>query len=111
MDQLRDLTEASALSEAMAADLAVIYKHSHRCPVSVVTMREVRWFVDRRPDVPVYIVNVVRDRSLSRQLADDLGVKHQSPQVILLRSGEAKADASHHEISGGLLQRWVDESE
>lgn len=111
MDQLRELTDESSLSEAMSADLAIIYKHSHRCPVSVVAMREVRWFVDRTPDVPVYMVNVVRNRPLSLQLADQLAVQHKSPQVILLRSGRASADASHHEISGGLLQRWVDEAE
>ncbi len=110
LDKLLDLSEDGALAEAMAAEVAVIYKHSHRCPVSRLTMHEVSEFVERRPDVPVYVVNVVRDRTLSQQLANDLGVQHQSPQVILLRGGHADTHASHRRITSALLERWTGES-
>ena len=109
MDQLRDLAEEAVLAEAMAAELAVLYKHSHRCPTSALAMNEVRWFADECPDVPVYVVNVVRESQLSQQLADDLGVEHRSPQVILLKSGKPHADASHLRITCELLERWVKE--
>ncbi len=110
MDQLRDLAEEAVLAEAMAADVAVLYKHSHKCPTSALAMNEVRWFVDERPDVPVYVVNVVRNRELAQQLADDLNISHKSPQVILLRSGQPQADASHHKITCELLKRWVNQA-
>jgi bacillithiol system protein YtxJ len=93
----------------MVAEVAIVYKHSPRCPTSRYAMHEVRSFADNRPDVPVYLVDVVKNRALSQQLADDLGVPHRSPQVILLRCGSVQADASHHSISDDLLERWVNE--
>jgi bacillithiol system protein YtxJ len=107
LNNLRDLSEEGTLADAMAADLALIYKHSHRCPVSRLAMHEVNEFVERRPHVPVYIVNVVRDRALSQLLANDLGVQHQSPQVILLKRGHPEAHASHHKITSNLLETWA----
>jgi bacillithiol system protein YtxJ len=107
LDLLRDLTEETALAEAMVAAVAVLYKHSHRCPTSLMAIREVRSFADRRPDVPVYVVNVVRSKDMSQQLASDLDVPHKSPQVILLNSGQPKAHASHYEITEDLLDSWV----
>jgi len=103
----RDIVDEATLAEAMRADVAVIYKHSHRCPVSRLTMQEVSDFVERRPDVPVYVLDVVRERPLSLQLARDLGVQHQSPQVILLRAGRPEAHASHQKITSRLLETWV----
>ena len=110
MDQLHDLAEETVLADAMAAEVAVLYKHSPRCPTSRYAMHEVRSFADSRPDVPVYVVNVVKNRELSQQLADDLCVAHRSPQVILLRRGSAEANASHHSITEDLLERWVGEA-
>ena len=107
MDKLRDLSKAGTLADAMAADVAVIYKHSHRCPLSRLAMHEVNGFAERSPHVPVYMVNVVRDRTLSQQLAIDLGVQHQSPQVILLKRGHPEAHASHGKITSKLLEEWA----
>ena len=70
-------------------------------------LREVTRFIKQHSDTPVYIVNVVQDRSLSRQLADDLGVRHESPQTILMQSGEATKHASHREITAQLLEGWA----
>lgn len=107
MDQLREISEATVLAEALAAEVAVVYKHSHRCPVSLYTINEVREFADERPDIPVYLLNVVRNADMSSALADDVGVPHRSPQVILLRSGKPEAHASHHDITCELLESWV----
>ena len=107
MDKLLDLSEEGSLARAMAADMAVIYKHSHRCPVSRLAMHEVSEFAERRPDVPVFLVNVVRDRPLSQQLASDLGIQHQSPQAIFLRRGCVDAHVSHRKITSSLLEEWA----
>ena len=106
-ETMRNLAEEGVLDEVMQAELAVIYKHSPVCPVSWGAQREVTRFIKQNSDTPVYIVNVVQDRSLSRQLADDLGVRHESPQAILMQSGEATKHASHREITAQLLEGWT----
>lgn len=109
-NQMRDLADEGALDEVRQAELAIIYKHSPICPVSWSAQREVTRFVEHNPSAQVYVVNVVQDRALSRQLADDLGVRHESPQVILMQSGDARNHASHHEITAQLLETWAAEA-
>jgi len=44
-------------------------------------------------------VNVITSRSLSQQIARELNINHESPQVIWLKTNlSVKWDASHYEI-------------
>jgi bacillithiol system protein YtxJ len=108
-EDLREVLDDHALNEVREAPLAILYKHSTRCPTSWGAKREIERFVQQKPDVPVYIVDVVEHRSLSRQLAEELGVRHESPQAILMRSGEVVEHASHRQITVRLLAEWVGE--
>lgn len=106
-DTMRNLAEEGVLDEVKQAELAVIYKHSPICPVSWSAKREVTRFIEQNSETRVYVVNVVQDRALSRQLADDLSVRHESPQAILMQNGHATKHASHHEITAQLLEAWT----
>jgi bacillithiol system protein YtxJ len=99
------VTEAD-LSEVLAAPLAVLYKHSPICPTSDVAREELLAF-RRRSAVPVYLVDVIKHRPLSRALAERIGVAHASPQAILLRNGVAAWHRSHYEIQADALERAV----
>jgi bacillithiol system protein YtxJ len=90
-----------------AAPLAVLYKHSPICPTSDVAYEEMLAFRRRRP-VPVYLVDVVHHRPLSCALAERIGVRHASPQVIILRDGVAAWHRSHYEIQAEAMARIVD---
>ena len=107
---LRDLADDGALDEARRTEVAIIYKHSSICPVSWSAKREVKRFIEQNPNVPVYVVNVRQNRELSQQLAEELGVQHESPQIILMRSGETLKHTSHHQITAQLLETWVNEA-
>ncbi|MDJ0766929.1 MAG: bacillithiol system redox-active protein YtxJ [Myxococcota bacterium] len=106
-DKLKNLADEGALEEAMAADTAILYKHSSFCAISMGVKRQIERFAGRNPDIPLYVVDVVGDRDLSTQLAEDFGIQHQSPQAIALRSGKAQHHASHHEITVDLLEKWI----
>ena len=89
------------------ADLSVVYKHSPICGVSSSARGEVATFADANPDVPVWQVDVVRQRELSRRVAAELGTPHASPQVILLCRGRAVWTASHFAITRRALEGAV----
>ena len=91
-----------------AAPLAVLYKHSPICPTSDVAYEEMLAF-RRRRTVPVYMVDVIRHRPLSRALADRIGVRHASPQAIILLDGVAAWHRSHYEIRAETMERMVDD--
>ena len=100
------VTEAD-LSEVLAAPLAVLYKHSPICPTSDVAREELLAF-RRRSAVPVYLVDVIKHRPLSRALAERIGVAHASPQAIVLRNGVAAWHRSHYDIQAEALERAVE---
>jgi bacillithiol system protein YtxJ len=94
---LKIATQADVAS-ALAAPLAVVYKHSPICPTSGMAYEEMRSLRRLHQDVPVYMVDVVHCRPLSRQIAEQVGVVHASPQAIILRAGVPAWHGSHFDL-------------
>ncbi|MEM8559720.1 MAG: bacillithiol system redox-active protein YtxJ [Bacteroidota bacterium] len=82
----------------------VLYKHSHRCPISAGAQRRLTTFALEHPTVPVYEVNVIDQRDLSQQIAADLGIEHASPQAFLLVGGHVVWHDSHGRITGSAIE-------
>ncbi|MEP6687520.1 MAG: bacillithiol system redox-active protein YtxJ [Gemmatimonadales bacterium] len=95
------------LDSLLAAPLAVLYKHSPICPTSDVAYEEMLAFRRHRA-VPIYMVDVIHHRPLSRALAERIGVRHASPQAIILRDGVVAWHRSHYEIQADAMTRIVD---
>jgi bacillithiol system protein YtxJ len=72
----------------------VVFKHSNSCPISAAAYREMQQLEDE-----VVLVEVQKARQLSRDLADRTGIRHESPQVIVLRNGKAVWNASHYRVN------------
>lgn len=102
---LQQLTTEGEADAVFERDRAIVYKHSTRCPISSFAYDEVERFVDRHPDAPVYLVDVIANRATSRHIAARTGVTHHSPQVIVLRDGAPVWDRSHDAITAGALER------
>jgi bacillithiol system protein YtxJ len=52
-------------------------------------------------------VRVIEERPVSLALAERVGVKHESPQAILIRDGRPLWHASHGAITAGALAAAV----
>ncbi len=107
---LREIDSITELDEVFGADIAVLYKHSPFCGASRWARDEVLEFVQSHPGTPVFEVNVVRQRQLSQEIARRVGIRHQSPQVIVLRSGVPAWDTSHSGITSGALARAIEDA-
>ena len=93
------------LETALGEPLAVLYKHSPLCGLSAIAARELSSFREASPDVPVYLVDVIRDRPISREVERRLGVRHESPQAFVLRQGEVAWHGSHRKVTAEALSR------
>jgi bacillithiol system protein YtxJ len=89
------------------SDLAIIFKHSSACAISWAAHAEVSRFLTQQPGVPVYLVPVREKRQLSRAIEARSGVRHESPQVLVIHRGGVIADASHGEITAEFLAQAV----
>src|SRR5687768_3085152 len=71
----------------------VLLKHSATCGISSGVYREIGVV---ESDVNVIVIQVHRD--ISNAIAHRTGVRHESPQAIVLRDGKPVYHASHYDI-------------
>jgi bacillithiol system protein YtxJ len=83
----------------------LLYKHSTRCPISVMAKMRLEAGWDFPDDVPTYIVNVVENREVSNKIEKITGVKHESPQLLLLKNKEVLYHVSHGAIQVNQLKK------
>jgi bacillithiol system protein YtxJ len=95
---MRRIATESDVTTALAEPLAVVYKHSPICPTSGIAFEEIRSLRRLHGDVPVYLVDVIHSRPLSRYIAERVGVAHASPQAIILRAGVPAWHGSHFDL-------------
>ena len=95
------------LLELLQSDTVVVYKHSSRCSISRRTIAQMQEFAEERPDVPVVTIDVVTQRELSDLIAQELKIRHKSPQAIVVKQGAAVWDTSHFSIRAKVLSEKV----
>lgn len=87
----------------------VFYKHSTTCGVSIFARRELNGF-RHGSAVPVYMVVVQRSRAISKAIEKVYGVRHESPQVVVVHRDEPIYHASHGRIRMSSIQEAIDEA-
>jgi len=91
------ITESDQLDALFARSTGrpvVIFKHDPFCSISSRAYDQVS-----RVGAAVAMIDVSRDRDLSFAVADQTGVKHESPQIVVLRDGATFWHASHGSIT------------
>ncbi|WP_243454576.1 bacillithiol system redox-active protein YtxJ [Desulfosporosinus fructosivorans] len=86
----------------------IIFKHSTSCPISSRAWQEVQNFIKESSDeVSVCMIKVIESRPVSSQVTEELGVKHQSPQVLFVRDRQVLWHASHQEVTQAKLMKTL----
>lgn len=81
----------------------IVFKHSNACSISSRAYREME-----KVDAQVNILEVQSAREISRELANLTGVRHETPQVIVLRDGKAVWNASHFDVQAAAVVKAVE---
>lgn len=101
-----EISTPDALEELFARSQqqpVVVFKHSVSCPISL----NVHADVARHYAGDIALVVVQRARALSNTIAARTGVRHESPQALVLRDGKAVWHASHYDIEAADLRQAV----
>ena len=106
---MRPVQDEQDLARAFEEPWAVVFKHSTRCPVSSVAHRQVAAFRRRHPEAAVYVVHVVEQPSLSGTVAERTGVRHESPQAMVLVNGKVVWTDSHEGVTTDALEAFLPE--
>lgn len=102
---MNDVTTSDELDHAMRAPLTLLFKHSPRCAISLDALEEMLAHLGARKDGLLAVLDVVRHPALSLDLATRTGIRHESPQAILVKDGRILWHASHHGITPAALER------
>lgn len=100
-----DASSLEQLFERSNAEPVLLFKHSNSCPISARAYRQMQ-----EVKVPVSIIVVQDERELSREVATRTGVRHETPQALVLRNGRAVWAASHFDISADSVEQAVREN-
>ncbi|MBW7474213.1 bacillithiol system redox-active protein YtxJ [Paenibacillus oenotherae] len=87
----------------------LLFKHSTRCPVSAGAYDELANWIEDASSLLVdcAFVYVVEERPVSDAVAVTLGLKHESPQAILVDKGKIVWHASHWSITYSALDEHL----
>ncbi len=97
------------LDVLLRQDLLILFKHSNACAASWAAYSEVMRFQRARPETPVHLVSVRQERALARYVAERTGIRHASPQIIVIRRGAVVGTGSHGEITSDFLTSLLTE--
>jgi bacillithiol system protein YtxJ len=92
------LTDYSQIQKALEqSEPFLVFKHSTRCSIS--SMAKSRFERNYELEsVQAFYLDLIAYREISNQLSADFGIKHQSPQLLLIQSGTCTYNASHNSI-------------
>lgn len=104
LTHLSDHDELEAAIEESRTRPVLLFKHSRSCGISCEALDELHAHVERAPHAAVYkMITVQSHRQVSDHAAKRLGVRHETPQAILLRDGRPVWNASHFRITADAL--------
>jgi bacillithiol system protein YtxJ len=95
---LTDLGQLNEIIVASGEKPIVIFKHSTRCSVSRMALKQFENEFDLLNKVDTYFLDLIAHREISNEIANRFEVVHQSPQLLLIKEGKSIYDVSHSDI-------------
>ncbi len=103
---LADVTDLEAAITESRERPVLLFKHSRHCGVSCEALDELHAHIEAAGGDTAYkIITVQTHRPVSDAAAQRLGVRHETPQALLLRDGKVIWNASHFRITVTELDR------
>lgn len=82
----------------------VVFKHSNYCGTSFMAKQNMELIKKSDlDDIDLYMIDVVRERPISRYFADKVQIRHESPQLFVMKNGEVIWHGSHYMVNGDNL--------
>ena len=97
---LQQIDQLDPLLEASNQRLLLLFKHSYTCGISAEALDElVEHLRQRKHEASYAIVTVQTHRDVSNAVSKRLGVRHETPQALLIRGGQVVWSASHFRVT------------
>ena len=104
MKTLNEIQDIDKIIELSHGKLQLIFKHSTVCPISRMSYEKMLAEYPLLEDqADLYYLGVIEQRPLSNYVAEILNIRHESPQLLVVRNGECIFNESHLMIDPKIL--------
>lgn len=106
----RALTDLDQLNEVVTESTnkpVIIFKHSTRCHISKTMLKQFENEFDLQDKIAPYFLDLLEHRAISSEIVSRFGIAHQSPQLILIKKGNAVFNDSHGSIDAKQLEQFI----
>ena len=88
----------------------LLFKHSYSCGTSAEALDQLIEHLEdaRREGADYAVVTVQTHRDVSNAVSARLGVRHETPQALLIRDGRVVWSASHFRVTADAVTRALD---
>lgn len=104
---LTSLEQLDEIETASKDKQILIFKHSTRCSISRMALKQFEKEFDLDNKVNAYFLDLIAYRDVSNEIASRFNVVHQSPQLLLIKDGKSIYNASHSDIDAEALKEKV----
>ena len=111
MERAKQINSLENLEEALTESNdrpVLVFKHSLSCSISAMASRQFdNFLVNPIPGVSYKIITVQNAREASDEFSSRLGIKHETPQMVLVRNGKCVWQASHYFIKPANIEKAI----
>ena len=103
--EITDANELEGLFAESGEKAVLLFKHSLTCPISHAAYEEMSLMKNE----PIALVIIQDARAVSTEIAQRTGIRHESPQAIILQSGKPVWHASHYDITKSSVTKALED--
>ena len=108
MQQIRNVTEWQAMVALSYERPVVLLKFSSSdCDLNTDTRASLEVAEAAGSLQGLYFLVIQENSSLSAQVAQEMGVRHESPQILIIDAGRCTYHASHQQATAGWVARYL----
>jgi bacillithiol system protein YtxJ len=102
-----NLNQLDEIKEHSKSKPMIIFKHSTRCSVSRMVLKQFENEFDQHEKFDLYYLDLLEYRPISLEIATRFEVEHQSPQLLVIKNESAVYHANHEAIEAEKLKEFV----
>lgn len=100
--ELTTTDDLNRLFETSVRGPVILFKHSETCPISHGVYREIAGV-----GADVNLVVVQTSRPISDAIAKLTGIRHETPQAIIIKNGKPIYSASHYDVTAADVEHHL----
>ena len=104
-NNLTDPAQLDALTQESEQQPVLIFKHSTTCSISATAKNRLeRQWQASADQAKLYYLDLLSYRNVSNLVAEKFGIRHESPQVLLIKNGKCVYHNSHLSINAPAIE-------